>query len=113
MSLNTVANGNTIFAADINQLVNVLQQPSGGQEKGYYYLNGWGTASGDVFGYGVPLESRNATPVSVSVDTSVQAATNVVAPATNALTSSGFHVFTNTTGVNANGYVGGIYTVQY
>lgn len=113
MSLNTVANGNTLFANDINQLVNVLQQPSGGQEKGSYFLHGWGGASGDTLAGWFPSLSRGTTPVSVSIDTSIQVASNVNAPATANLNATGFQVFTGTTGATTNAQVGGNSTIQY
>ena len=45
MSLNVVVTGNTVLAADINQLVNYLQRSSGSTEVGKYYCAGWGNAS--------------------------------------------------------------------
>ena len=113
MSLYTVSSGQVINAADVNQLVNVLQAGAGVQEVGGYYLNGWGNAANDQIGAWVPSRSRGSTPVSVSTDTSVQAATNCGSVSTNALTSNGFHASTLTTGASTACYVGGQYTIQY
>lgn len=108
MALPAVA-GNTIFATDLYGLA----QPSGGQEIGGYYISTWGNAGNDVFGYFVSSVSRNSTPVSVSVDQSYNAASGVNAPSTNTLKSTGFHVYTGTTGVTTNANVGGQYTLQF
>lgn len=109
----TVTTGSTINAADINQLVNSAQRPSGGQETGSYYLNGWSNASTDNISQWIPSLSRGASPVSVSIDTSIQAAVNVNAPSTEKLNANGFHVLTTATGATVSGYVGGAYTISY
>lgn len=113
MALYTVSSGSVINAQDVNQLVTVLQQNAGGQETGYYYLNGWGNAASDNFGYGVNTRSQGTVPVSVSLNTSIDAPTNCASPGTNRVTASGFHVFTSTTGTTTNAFCGGVYTVQY
>jgi hypothetical protein len=114
LSLYTVVTGQVANAADLNQLVNVLQQPSGGQEKGKYALGGnWaGTGSGFFSTY-VPSLSRNTSPVSVAIDTADQAPIGgAVAPGTDRLSSSGFHVYSSMTNGN-NGSMAGNYTIQY
>ena len=113
MPLSTVTNGATIFATDINQIINVLQVPAAGQEKADYYLTSFATTSGQSMGAWVGTESRGATPVSVSIDTSLQAASGCGAPSTDHLNSNGFHVFANSTGAVGAMNVGGQYTVQY
>jgi len=40
MTLSTVSNGAVISHNDLDQAINVLKQPPGGQEKGKYYLGG-------------------------------------------------------------------------
>lgn len=113
MPLNVPVNGGTVFATDVSQLTNIFQALSGAQEKGGYYLNGWGNAASDQIGAWVPSRSYFSTPVSVSLDTSVQAATNCAAPSTNSLTVNGFHASTTSTAANTAMYVGGVYTIQY
>ena len=113
MPLNTVVTGNTILASDLNQVINVLQRAAGQTETGSYFLHGWGGASGDTIAAWVPSESRGATPVSVSIDTSIQAASSVNAPATANLNANGFQVFTGTSAATTSGQVGGAYTIQY
>lgn len=103
-------NGNTIVAADLYQLC----RPSGGAEGGKYFVSGWSNASGDLLQAYIPSQSRNATPVSVSIDTVDQSATNVNAPSTGHLTASGFQVYTTSTSAQAsNLQVGGGYTISY
>lgn len=113
MALNTVTTGNTVLASDVNQLVNVLQRAASQTESGAYALNLWGSANGDSMGYGVSTLSRVSTPVSVSVDTSLQSPASCNTPSTSLLTASGFQVRTTTTGASTNASVAGLYTVQY
>lgn len=103
-------NGSTIYASDLYQLC----QPSGNQEHGKYFLSGWSNANGDLIQAYIPSESRASTPVSVTIDTADQAATNVNAPGTGHLTSSGFQVYTTSTSAQTNNLqVGGNYTINY
>jgi hypothetical protein len=113
MPLNTVTTGNTILATDVNQLVNVLQRAAGQTEVGDYYLTSFATTSGQSMGTWVGTLSRGATPVSVGIDTSLQAVSGCNAPSTDHLNSNGFHVFTSSTGAVGAMNVGGQYTVQY
>lgn len=113
MALNPVSTGNTVLAADINQLVNALQRSSGQTETGKYHLlfNAYATnAQGQVW---IQTQSRNSTPVSVTIDTSDQSPTNCTAPATAVLTSSGFQLYTGSTGASLACNCGGNFTVQY
>ena len=113
MALYTVTTGNTINALDVNQLVNILTQPSGGQEIGTYYLNGWGSASGQNIRQWMASRSQGETPVSVSVDTSIATPNSINTPTTEKLSQYGFHVKTTTTGATSSGYAGGLFTIQY
>lgn len=100
--------GADIYAADLYQLC----QPSGGQEIGHYYIAGTATAANQLFQDYVSSESRNATPVSISVDQSDQSATNCAAPSTNHLTQGGAQVYTRSSAAGDSN-VGGKYTIQY
>lgn len=113
MSLVTVTNGNTADASDINQLVNVLQQPSGGQDKGVYYVNGWASTNNQSIAAWVAARSRTSSPISVTIDTAIAGPNAVAAPNTNALDGNGFHVFAKSSGANSDCYVAGNYTIQY
>ena len=108
-----VATGQTINAADINQLAIILTRPSGTQESGKYFLSDSSYATGAVVGDYVNSISRTATPVSVSIDTSDQAASNCGAPTTDHLTSNGFRVSTTSTGIATSVVVGGGFTISY
>lgn len=115
MSLSTVTTGNTILAADVNQLVNVLQRASGQTEAGKYFLAGPAYASNAVVALYMPTLSRNATPVSVTIDTVDQApAGGMGTVQSGQLTANGFQIFSiNSTGPNTNCRAGGNWTVQY
>jgi hypothetical protein len=114
MALYTVSTGNTILAADINQLVSVLQRPAGQTESGHYVTAGNSYADQGVVSAYIASQSRNATPVSVSVDTSdVGAFGTSSGPTTNRLTSGGFQVYVKSSGTQTNCGAGGLYTIQY
>lgn len=115
MALYTVSNGNTANAADLNQIINVLQQPTGGTETGKYVLGGSPYTSNAVISTNINTLSRNATPVSVSIDTSAQApAGGMGTVSTGFLTSSGLQIYClNATGPSTNARASGNFTVQY
>lgn len=114
MSLNTVTTGNTVLAADINQLVNVLQRASGQTEVGKYKVAGNGYTTNAAISCYVPSLSRGATPVSVTIDTANDAPTgNLGSPSTFNLTSSGFLVAATVSAASINAYCSGNYTIQY
>ena len=107
---------NTVIqAGDINQIINVLQQPSGGQEAGHYFLEAPGYTNGATVSWYIPSLSRNATPISVSVDTSDQANVGFqnATPNTNHLTMGGFQIWNPTSGAQGNPRAGGNYTIQF
>ena len=114
MALYTVANGQVINASDVNQLVNMMQAPSGAQEKAKYWLGGNGYATNAVISYYVRTTSQGATPVSVSIDTTDQAPTgSLFSPNAVHLTAYGFQIYANTSAATGNAYCAGGYTVQY
>jgi hypothetical protein len=108
-----VAFGQVSSPNGLNQLVDILQRRVGQQETGAYYLDSWSAAVGDEMGAWVQSQSRGTTPVSVSIDTSLQVNSFCNAPSTNTLTSNGFHVFTTASSINNKMYVGGLYTINY
>jgi len=112
----TLANaGDTVQPAVINQFINVLQQPSGGQEAGHYYLAMAGyTTNATVSEYVMSL-SRTSVPVSVSIDSADQAANGLsgATPSTDHLTMGGFHVFNHTNAAHTDPNQGGNYTIQF
>lgn len=114
MALYTVSTGNTIQAADLNQCVYELDRQATQQEGGHYFISGWSNAASDLLQAYIPSRSRYAAPVSVSIDTTDQAATNVAAPSTGHLTVGGVQIFTTSTSAQvSNLQVGGAYTIQY
>ena len=101
---------------DVNQLVVIDQQPSGGTETGHYFLAGSVYANGALVSCYIPSRSRGSTPVSVTIDETDQVHTGGInaTPSTGALTSGGFQVYSlSTTGPNVNARAGGLYTLQY
>ena len=114
MALYTVTFGQVSSPTDLNQVVNVLQQPSGGQEKGKYWLAGGSYAVNAVISTYMPSLSRNTVPVSVSADTADFSPTSCNAPTTDHLSANGFHVWTNSTAITTNNLnVAGNWTIQY
>ena len=112
MSLNQVTTGNTILAADVNQIVNTLQATAGATEIGKYFFQAGTNASGWVIGAWIQTQSRNSTPVSVTFDTSIILA-GVTGVGTQSLTTSGFYISGGGTGVSNTSRAGGNWTVQY
>lgn len=115
MSLTPVVTGATIYATDFDQFYNVLQQPSGGQEKGHYLIGGNAyTASANLSLY-LPCLSRTSVPVSVSIDTADVAPSNMTTPTTARLTHGGFQVTGNgsSSGAQLVCKAAGNYTVQW
>lgn len=114
MSLSTVSNGAVINHSDVAQIVNVLQQPSGGQEARKYILEGnCYVANGYISNYVTSL-SRGSTPVSVSIDQAdITKSSFMNAPQTAHLTSGGFQCYAQFTSANADGVVAGNYTIQF
>lgn len=114
MSLYTVTSGQVVNAADLNQLVNVLQVGSGGTESWKYWIEG-GTSNNTGFSVGqwIATQSKGSTPVSVIVDTSITPPNSLSTPTTQQLSSSGFFVGSGSTGTSNTARLGGLYTVQY
>lgn len=114
MSLYTVSSGQIVNASDINQLVNVLQEGSGGTESAKYWVeSGTGNATGWTVGDWVQTKSANATPVSVIIDTSITNPLSLNAPTTQQLNSSGFFVGASSNSSSNTARFGGLWTVQY
>jgi|SRR5216683_2139917 len=113
MALTLVTTGNTINAADLNQLVFVLQRQTGQTEVGDYYLTEGAYSIGATMGYYVSHLSRTSVPTGVVIDTSLQAASNFNAPGTDHLTANGFHVFALASAIATGCNVGGVYTTSF
>lgn len=108
----TVSSGTTINAQDVNQIVNTLQQGSGGTETGKYWVESGSANSGWSLGQWIQSQSRTTIPVSVSVDTSTVLA-GVSGVSTQNLTSSGFAIGAGATGVSNTARYAGNFTIQY
>jgi|SRR5579875_711923 len=114
MALYQVQTGYYINASDINQLVQILQRPSGSQETGKYFLTDHATASSQSFGAYVGSLSRGSTPGgSVALDTADQAPLSCAQPAADYLSASGFRVSSSSTSAANTVAVGGNYTINY
>lgn len=91
-----------------------IKRAAGQQEKGFYFIQGGGNASGWVVGSWVGTISRTVTPVSVTIDTSLVAPTaSAGTPSTSQLTSAGFFVGFGCTAVTNTARCAGAWTVQY
>jgi hypothetical protein len=99
----------------VNQIVNILQQGSGGQEIGKYFLAGPVYTTNAVVAQWIQTISRGSTPVSVSFDTSTVSPTAGMGTlSTGNLSSSGFQIFSiNSTGPSPNARAGGNFTIQF
>ncbi len=113
MPLITPGVGDTTYANSINQLVNVLQQPPGGQEVRRYHISGNSYAVGVFLTTYVLSRSRGTVPVSATIDTSGAALLNLNKPVANNLTSAGVQVYATSTAVSTVCIVGGNLTYQY
>lgn len=111
----TFVNGSApgISAAFLNAIERVFVQSSGGTELGGYYLTAWASTSNQSMGAWVPSLSRGATPVSVSIDTTIQSASLCGAPSTDHLNANGFHVYANSSSAASAMNVGGNWTITY
>lgn len=114
MTLQSYNAGDTFNTNTINQLVNVLLEPSGGQETGHYEIEGpvYTTTASFLSGPIVTL-SRTSVPVSASVDQSDDSATKLNAPTTGHLTSGAMQIYAQANSTGTTGHVGGIFVVQY
>jgi hypothetical protein len=115
MALYTVSTGITIAAADINQLVNVLQEPSGGLEKGRYRLAGGVYATNAVLSHWVNTLSRNSVPVSLTIDTADATPNTLNAPAAPLGNSNagGFLIYATATAAGTNAFAAGNWQANY
>lgn len=105
----------TTVVSTLNQASAILQQVSGGQEKGGYYITGNGS-NGASLGTWIGSLSRGTNPVSgtsITLDTSMQTPSFCNSPSVDHLTANGFHVFTQMTATQLAANVGGLYTIQY
>ena len=103
-----------ISATFLNNLENVLEQPSGGSELGKYVCAGnWAGSGSGFFSTYIPSLSRTAVPVSVTIDTADQSPSGgAIAPSTDRLSSSGFHIYSSMTNGN-NGSMAGNWTLNF
>ena len=115
VALYQVSNGKAAQILDLNQVINALQQPSGGQEKGSYILAMPGYADNALCSSYWFSRSTGSTPVSVSVDASYQTNNGYKSntPSTNFLTSGGFQIYNNSNGSQGNPLIGGKWTLQF
>ena len=113
MPVNKVVATNTFIAPDLNSLIYVLQRQSGQSEIGSYYLTEGAYAANATQGYFVWSLNRVSVPVSVTIDTTLNAPSNFNAPSTDHLTANGFHVFAGATGIATGCNVGGLYYINF
>lgn len=115
MALYNVSNGNSINALDLNQIVLELQKAAGVTETGNYFLAGNTNQTSGVVSNWISFRSRVSTPVSVSVDTSLQAPTGGIGTSNAGnIQASGFQVYGFVASPPAgNARYGGAYTIQF
>lgn len=114
MSLTTVNAGDTFYPSVLNQLIDVLKREAGQQETGHYLIAGNSyTATGLYLSCYSITRSRNATPVSASVDTADQSMVNLGSPSVGHITQGGAQVYAAASAANGNDYGGGNITFQF
>jgi len=92
-SLYRVSYGQVDSPQDLNQVIAVLQHIAGEQETGKYFVAGLSTAASQTISNYIPTLSRNATPASVSFDTTDATPSGTLnAPATGHLSAGGFQM---------------------
>ncbi len=97
----------------LNKVEAVLSRPSGDTETGKYQLNGNSYVNGGIISEYHSSISRSATPVSVVIDTADYSPSVCNTPTVDNISSSGFHVKTTSTAINANCNVGGNTTIHF
>ena len=109
MALPAIA-GNDIYASDLYGLC----QPSGGTDPGSYEMAGWAAAAGDGLSAYVPSRSRVSTPVSITLGTVFDPASNVNTPInTGHLDSNGVQFYQTASAASTNCHYGQAFTWQY
>src|SRR6266568_4179636 len=98
----TVSTGGIGQAQDCNQTINALQRSVGMVEVGNWYLQAGGYATSARVSEYIRTTSQGATPASIAMDQSIQAASNINFPTTDTLNQYGVHLSATTTGVNTN-----------
>ncbi len=114
-TLTPVVAGNTIYAVDINNLLDILSRQSGQSETGVYFLAGPAYTNGSVVAGYYGTLSRGTTLSSVTIDTAILAPTGGMSgtPSTSQLSVNGFQVFSLSTTTGVNNRAGGNTTANY
>jgi hypothetical protein len=114
-TLTPVVSGNTIYASDLNNLLDILSRQSGQSETGIYFIAGPAYTNGSVVAEYYGTLSRGTTPSSVTIDTAIQAATGGMSgtPSTGQVSGNGFQVYSLSTTTGVNNRAGGNTTVAF
>lgn len=102
-----------IQASFLNNIENVLEQPSGGSEVGDYFISYGAYAINAIGGGWNATISRTSVPVSITTDETLNAHTNCNAISSNNLNANGVHVYTGATAINTSCNVAGALTFNY
>lgn len=97
----------------MNNVENVLEQPSGGSEIGKYHVAFGGYAVNAIGSEWMNTISRTAVPVSITTDEADFAHTNCNAISSNTLSQSGVQLYTGATTTNTSCNVGGNLTFNF
>ena len=112
MSLSTVTSGNTVYAQDLNQLIQSLQPSPGGSESGNFYVQGNAYTSSSLFlSDCVGTKARGVTPVSISITAGTPS--NVNAPLTGHLKDGSVQIYAKATSQNVDCKVSGSFIINY
>lgn len=115
MALYQVLLNQNIEPQDINQSVNILQQPSGGTESGTFEVAGGTGAAGWTLSCYIASRSRGSTPLSVTINTPYTDGPNAVNTpmSVSHLDANGVQIWTTSNAANVNCHVGSTFTWQY
>lgn len=103
-----------ISANFLNAVEAILQQNSGGQESGRYFVGGFSTAASQTISNYIVTLSRTTVPVSVNFDeTDTTHSASLSTPTTGHLTSGGFQMYAISNASNGNSIWGGNWNVLY
>lgn len=110
--LTTVSSGGTITASNHNEVTNYLQPPAGTTTTGNYNQTFFSTAGGQFTGAWLNHAQRNSTPVGSTINETTTPSNfngGVIAHQD----ATGYIIYHQSTGVNANANAIGTWALQY
>jgi hypothetical protein len=114
MSLLTVLNGQLTDAGQLNDIINALQQPSGGSETGNWFMAGSSALTNGTVSVWLIFTNHLSTPSGISINTSILAPTGGLGSvATAHLETTGVQIYAPASAASNNAGAGGGYTTSF